>query len=71
MAAMWRENDLRKVCFFKVIRHSYNTLVRKKKTQHSREQGNVRIGRTDYLIILVRKFTALTAAGFRENKLKK
>ena len=70
-AAGCSENSLKKIYFFTAIRQSYMTLVSKKKPRHSRQQGAVKIGPTDWSIILVKKSTALTGAGFRENKLRK
>ena len=70
-AAGCRENKERKVYFFTVIRQGYKTLLRKKKTHHSRQQGAVRIFPTDKSITLDKKSTKLTAAVCCENYLRK
>ena len=58
---------------FTAIQHSYKTLVSKKNhgTGHPRQQGAVRIGRSECSIIFAKKFTALTAARCSENWLRK
>ena len=67
-AARYCENKLRKVHFFTVIGQGYKTLVsKKKKPQHSRQQGAVRIGPTDKSISLDKQFTAFMAAVCHEN----